>query len=203
MTKPEGAKRMKKSAYKPQLSVHIFTFQLSASKPSKSPPKTIFRTSINLGQCISPTLTQVPVSITWAGKEVYVILSYTQLVLYKIILFPNPEDPSSRNIFVPEKPIFLPRSAKDRRIRFFPAILRGGDCTKALLLISGCSGETSARPTGVYLSEEEDLGGWTALSDSLRLIDDLRTKQRLEGKFENFDVEDDCDLMPFSMREMG
>jgi hypothetical protein len=56
-----------------------------------------------------------------------------------------------------------------------------------------------APPTVVYLSVTKDLGGWVC-KDALSKTEKERQRNaagRLHGKYESFDLKDDCDIIPF------
>lgn len=99
-------------------------------------------------------------------------------------------------ILVPRETIFLPRSSRNRSVQFFPPQLPEG---KSTVIIGPRYGAHSSSAIGVYLSEK-DLGGWVDVAEKegeeVRLSGPL---QRLEGQFEEFNAEPDCDIIPFDL----
>jgi hypothetical protein len=111
--------------------------------------------------------------------------------------------------------IFLPNSSLDRKVHYFPpsAVSKSKDKNLATVIIGSrwpsSLGEgvrlkyETAHPIGLYVDEEKQLGGWKVLdavkceeTDEKTTDAKIRPSGRLHGKYEKFDLVDDCDIVP-------
>jgi hypothetical protein len=189
------------------LSFHVSTYRLSEAKTTKAPPDPVFHTSVNLGICEHYFVSKLPFVVTWTSQAAYLSISGRKLRLYKVMLFANnsgalppapPPPATTKHVFVPKETILLPRSARDRVVSFYPHIRADDDLGGVLILGSRSGAESmTSPPIGVYLSESA-LGGWVEAGDEDGVGNgEGWRQQRLEGMFEEFDAEEDCDLIPF------
>jgi hypothetical protein len=54
-------------------------------------------------------------------------------------------------------------------------------------------------PLGIYVDEQRQLGGWKLLegANSEEARENAGLRGWLQGKFEKFDLTDDCDIVPY------
>lgn len=200
-----------------------FRLRLAARKTTRCPPTLVHRVKVGLDPTTSLSPTRMPVEVTWAEPQVYLSRSsgFNHLVLLRVELFPPPKTPGEDMdlVTVPKLPIILPESARSRTVQYFPPNQRsrphglvligswaasqtGADeqlATKDAAAaahewdpVQGLPGAVSP-PIGLWLREEEDLGGW-GKSTVEEVIDKNRDKGAWKGKMEIFAPEDDCDL---------
>lgn len=128
----------------------------------------------------------------------YVCLSGSTLRVYKIPLAqPESEVAYAATITTPTEKVFLPRSAQDRTVQFFPPSGPGAPST---VIVGPHYGVKTALPICIYL-QEKDLGRWINAQDEDHTNALKRLKRRAAGDFEPFDSDDDCDLIPMDMDE--
>jgi len=91
--------------------------------------------------------------------------------------------------------IYLPRSSKHRSVQYFPPHVADGNST---VIIGPRYGRFPAPAIGVYLTPE-DLGGWVAVSSGEEQDGEAVCvpRQAIRGQLEDFDREQDCDIIPF------
>jgi hypothetical protein len=180
--------------------------KLSKSKPTKIPPKLFAMTSLRLGCGIRPHMQGLPFAFTWGADDLYLTISHSRLRVYRVSL-PSAQSTAStpttdttqkpNNEFavtVPKECIFLPRSARNRSVQFFPPDAEGAN---SVIIIGPRYGNYPAPSIGVYL-KDQDLGGWVPLDDREGEGQLHTPMKRLEGQlFEQFDEENDCDIIPF------
>ncbi|KAL5320545.1 hypothetical protein ACEPPN_011354 [Leptodophora sp. 'Broadleaf-Isolate-01'] len=191
------------------LYMHVMLLKLSSKKPTKIPPKMVASTSLRLGYDMKLHVQNLPFAFTWTRNDLYLTVSHSRLRVYRIS-FPGTalgqESSSSTapengiraeskdfTVTVPSKCIFLPRSSRNRAVQFFPPDLPGQN---SVLIIGPRHDKHPTPPIGVYL-KEDDLGNWISVEDK-EGEGMLHTPQkRLQGQFEEFDEDLDCDLIPF------
>ncbi|KAJ5174459.1 uncharacterized protein N7482_000336 [Penicillium canariense] len=187
------------------ISCHVLVLQLSATSPSRTPPKLYATTTVHLG-CSSwrPFVPTLPFAFTWTPTELYLCISESILRTYRIIfpalspVRPNAteKEPASQaafNVLVPEESILLPRSARIRSVQFFPPATAGGNAT---VVIGPRYGKHPAPSIGIYL-QEKDLGAWVAADPAMIGRRLCMPEDRWTGEFEDFDELQDCDIIPF------
>jgi hypothetical protein len=210
--KPRG-RRSRKSDVKPKaakvcLYMHVMILRLSSKKPTKIPPKMVATTSLRLGCDMKPHVQILPFAFTWSATELYLTISHSRLRVYRITLpspAAKPEVPSTMDsegevpkpneftITVPKECIFLPRSSRNRSVQFFPPDAPGAN---SVVIIGPRHDKHPTPPIGVYL-KDHDLGGWVPVEDKEGEGMLHMPHKRLQGQFEEFDEEQDCDLIPF------
>lgn len=110
------------------LRLHVSTHRLSERKTSRSPPRLVFRTALSLPATYTETIqlsvSNLPYTITWAEKHIYVTHSETPLRVYKMPLFKEAEEigiteTAPKAVFVNAAEVYLPSSAETRKVYFF------------------------------------------------------------------------------------
>lgn len=110
------------------LRLHVSTHRLSERKTSRSPPRLVFRTALSLPATYTETIqlsvSNLPYTITWAEKHIYVTHSETPLRVYRIPLFKEVEEmeitkTAPKAVFVIAAEVYLPSSAETRKVYFF------------------------------------------------------------------------------------
>lgn len=198
--------------------LQISTHRLSSTRTTRSPPRLVYRTTASLGLTNSLSVSRSPYTLQWAEKHVYVTTRGTKLSVRKIPLFRDiGEDPESKGKECqPQRSVFLPRTVDFRTLWFIPSTSTPKErpphtdknaAGKFVTVIVGSHSpipnqrlvvpqDQVSPPIVVRLHEDKDLGGWTCKKS---LIEDMQfnnTGGRLKGKFESFDLNDDCDLIP-------
>lgn len=181
----------------------------------------IHRVKVSLGETVSFSGSTMPVNLTWSATKVYLsrssdenLLNVFRVGLFKAAKHANGEIVTEYPVSVPRQPIFMPESARSREIRYFPPhvdddrgtiIIGSGSVRPAWLPHSeatceNCGGEKAksalmefSPPTGLYVKEDADLGGWS-LSDAVVEMKSTSADGQLKRKIEHFDADDDCDF---------
>ncbi|KAH7364600.1 hypothetical protein BKA65DRAFT_141598 [Rhexocercosporidium sp. MPI-PUGE-AT-0058] len=192
------------------LYMHVIILKLSSKKPTKIPPKMVASTSLRLGYDMKHHVQNLPFAFTWTRNDLYLTVSHSRLRVYRIA-FPRtvlgrqeispsstPEvdtnnDSRAFTVTVPSKCIFLPRSSRNRSVQFFPPDVPGQN---SVLIIGPRHDKHPTPPIGVYL-KGDDLGNWISLEDKEGEGMLHTPHKRLQGQFEEFDEDLDCDLIPF------
>ena len=205
------------------LTFHITTMRLSTTNPAKDRPTIVSRQCHALGPWTNPIVSILPYSWTWTPTAAYFTMTGFKLRVYRIPL-PSPKDTSAERktttegsrcspalITTPRETIFLPRSARERSVHFFPSpeLSSGSQCgtptgpdtgvgnkSNSTLIIGPRSGPKASPPIGVYLNER-DLGPWINVYEKEGEERMRPPKRRFTGAFEDFDEDDDCDIIPF------
>ncbi|KAJ6543109.1 hypothetical protein B0H19DRAFT_957631, partial [Mycena capillaripes] len=204
-----------------KLALLVSTYRLSARKTCRSPPSLIYRVRLDLGSVTTISVSKLPCTLTWTATELYFTRSGKTLSVFRIPLFGSDRNESpemERHVLVPRKPIFLPHTAENRDVYYFPP---DGDSTICRVIIGSetrgrkvnetevadqffaAHGDSSGKyvfglqsrlapPVGCYLDEQTDLGGWRKSDKRSELPGDLGIGQ-LDQRLEKFDPEDDCD----------
>lgn len=176
------------------LTVVITTLRISSSKSSINRPVTIAKKIHNLGIWKKPYFPTIPYTWTWTKSSAYFCINGLTLRVYKIPLAtPGVAIPENEPITTPSETIFLPYSAQERSVQFFPASLTAGVST---VIIGPQYGPEPSAATGLYLSEK-DLGPWVDVKEKEDANSLKGLKRRATGKFEEFDTDDDCDIIPY------
>ena len=204
------------------LTFHVTTMQLSSTNPAKGRPIIVSRQCHSLGVWTNPLVSILPYTWTWTPTAAFFTMTGFKLRVYRVPL-PSPNDSSAKRqtnveasrcspalITTPRETIFLPRSARERSVHFFPSpemasgglrgILKGSDSgtrnkPNSTLIIGSRYGPKMSPPIGVYLSER-DLGPWVNVHDKEGEERMRPPKRRFTGAFEEFE-DDDCDIIPF------
>ncbi|QKX57422.1 uncharacterized protein TRUGW13939_04534 [Talaromyces rugulosus] len=211
----EADKSEEGQPHKVLLSLQVTTHRLSVLKTARSPPRLVFRTTISLGGAPSIQVSNLPYFLTWTDTELFFTIRGRELNMIRIPLFQSPTSSSTEtkpNIRYLKSPIFLPRSTYVRNMYFFPEVANGmGKRDKkasTLILGSHCSlpnqdfavpKSMSFPPIGVFLRENTDLE-WACKKTSDETYATQRMNNacgRLKGKFESFDLVEDCDIVPY------
>lgn len=201
------------------LNLQVSTHRLSARKTARVPPKLIFRTNVPLGKSDSLAVSRPPHTLTWVAGYLYFTTSSQTLDVIRVPLFPDPAAPNgvskpgaaaAAGSEVCSQNVYLPRSAKVRSVHYFPpgSDKKGSKSDQATVILGsqmnmpsqGGTGEKHdiSPPAGFYLNEESQLG-WEVMEGS-RAEQGQKLKAsagRLQGKFEHFDHNEDCDLVPY------
>lgn len=194
------------------LSLQVSTHRLSEHKTANSPPRMVFRTTVELGSTPRLSVSSLPHFLTWSDTQLFFTSRNAKLDVLRIPLFRPAGDKVDLNICSLQKPIFLPRSIEARNMYFFPSqgttnkISRKKE-TKSATLILGAQTCLPSQgilvprhmcypPIAVFLREDKDLI-WACKSsnDEARKINNACG--RLRGKFESFDHNEDCDIIPY------
>jgi hypothetical protein len=206
-----------------QLNLQVSTHRLSIRKTTRSPPRLLYRTTVNLGSVATLNVSQSPYTLQWTDQELYVTTRAETLQVMKIPLFLDASSGKSSVCHI-QKEVYLPRTIEWRSLHFFPATStlplgsrhnsfeqrRDDDVKKAKIIIGSHSSIPSQNivvplyqvspPIGVLLHNERDLGGWKCKAITAMAEDKERLNNaggRLQGKFETFDQNEDCDIIPF------
>ncbi|KAF3097082.1 hypothetical protein TWF103_009611 [Orbilia oligospora] len=199
------------------LNLHVVMIEVSPPKPIAVPPKPVCITSVNLGFCERYLIKTSPFTFTWSDDKLYVSVSSSRLRVYQvgILRSPNINTPTSTAEIgggEPQDPdcgtqynlgtvktlkeiIFLPRSARNRKVQYLPPKKAGDPST----VIIGPQ-PNGSQPASIVLSlTEEDIGGWLSLKEK-DLAGEVLLNPRLQrkGMYEEFDVTEDCDFVPIS-----
>ena len=179
------------------LSFVVTTLQLSTRKPCTERPLLVHRQVHNLGIWKKTYFPTLPYSWTWTKAHAYFCINGLTLRVYKITL-PVPGCSSrvtmkDEKILTPSETVFLPYSAQDRTIQFFPPRQPGAAST---VIIGPQYGTDPSPAIAVYL-QSHDLGTWVDAKEKDDLLKSHGLRRRATGKFEEFDTDDDCDIIPY------
>lgn len=176
------------------LTVVIQTLRISTSKSSINRPVTIAKKIHNLGIWKKIYFPTIPYTWTWTKSAAYFCINGLTLRVYKIPLaVPGAQFPDNEPITTPLETVFLPHSAQERSVQFFPPSLTAGLST---VIIGPQYGSEPSAAIGVYL-KENDLGPWVDVKEKEDANSLRGLKRRATGKFEEFDTDDDCDIIPY------
>lgn len=199
------------------LKLQVSTHRLSSRKTASSPPRLIFRTTLDIGVVSKIPVSNLPFFVTWADRELFILKRGRSLDITKIPLFRSPEQ-TGLSICSLKDPIYLPRSTESRSMHFVPAPEPSlsespADRKRAKRFASLILGSYSSSPTrevfvpkalcdtpiAVFLRENRDLvwqcKSTSAGAEEMPLVNSACG--RLKGKFESFDLEEDCDIVPY------
>ena len=209
------------------LAFHVTTMRLSPTDPAKHPPTIISRQCHALGVWTKPFVSVLPYSWTWTPAATYFTMTGSKLRVYHVPLS-SPQSGSAEEqttvksarpshcspalITTPSETVFLPRSARERSIQFFPprepvpdekmsdgetpSSSSSGGTRVSTLIIGPRYGRHPSPPIGVYLTAT-DLGPWINIHDKEGEERIRAPRRRFTGLFEEFDEDDDCDIIPF------
>ncbi|CAO2655623.1 Nn.00g044260.m01.CDS01 [Neocucurbitaria sp. VM-36] len=172
------------------LTLQVSTHRLSVRKTTRSPPRLIYRTTIDLGTAPTLNISSSPYTLHWTDETLYLTTRAQTLHVMRIPLFPDAQTGKSSVCYI-QKEVYLPRTADSRTLHFFPrpppssrapstrsktsgqlqsAAAAAAQNTMAKIIIGSHSAIPSqgllvpryqvAPPIGVLLHEERDLGGW-------------------------------------------
>jgi hypothetical protein len=207
-----------------KLALLVFTYRLSVSKTSRSPPILIHRIRVEAGKRSSISASTIPFTVTWRPQDVYISCSSNRLTVYRISLFKEGSKKCSQDmmacpVMTLHKPLLLPGTATQRPVYYFPpftadkpaAVILGGETCpkrKAGTVIDEQSVWQSRQslctitsqpmqiPVGCLVHEGE-LGGWVK-SDPNNVEGDDRGIGKLDRRLVRFDYEADCDCESLS-----
>ncbi|KAI8955664.1 hypothetical protein F4801DRAFT_528531 [Xylaria longipes] len=183
-----------------KLFIQVITVALCRKDVCSGRPKTLARRSgIELGKWRTTTLYQLPFAITWTNSDLYVSLSREFLRVFKISHHLKEEKRGNSDscrpvtmdsdIYTLSKGIALPRSARFRSVNFFPATDRGA----ARIVLGSAYGGRPQPPAVLYL-KAENVGYWIKAEDAVLTFSEIPTT-RNDPLLEDFDADDDCDLI--------
>ncbi|KAG6906977.1 hypothetical protein DXG01_011142 [Tephrocybe rancida] len=182
------------------LAIVAYTFSLCSSQPTRTPPALVHQARIDLGQYPGSSVNNLPFTLTWSERMLYVTERSLTLKIYRISLFAEKSaDESVYPIFRPEKTIAMPGTSLRRNVHFFPSSQEGNDCAR-LILGPHSVYPRHLPPIGCFLNEEIDLGGWVR-SAGTQHVPDAQGDGQLIRPMERFNPEEDCDLRPFLFLE--
>lgn len=199
------------------LKLQVSTHRLSSRKTASSPPRLIFRTTLDIGVVSKIPVSNLPFFITWADRELFLVTRGRSLDITRIPLFRDPGQ-TGLSICSLKDPIYLPRSIESRSMHFVPAPEPStsespADRKRPKRFASLILGSYSSSPTrelfvpkalcdtpiAVFLRENRDLvwqcKSTSAEAEEMPLVNSACG--RLKGKFESFDLEEDCDIVPY------
>lgn len=178
------------------LDLEVIILRLSRSNPTRSSAEVLGRTNLRISCCVRSLAQQFPFTFSWQLTELFSTFSGSRLRVYRIDFRNHLDGKNKTNkmpVFTVRNTIFLPRSSRNRTVQLFPPLTAGAMWT---VIIGPRYGDKPTAGIGVYLSDD-DLGDWVDIEDkegeSARMIDG---RQQLEGLYEDFDLDDDCDLIP-------
>jgi hypothetical protein len=99
----------------------------------------------------------------------------------------------STQVTQPSEEITLPRTARCRRVQFFPSDTPKLD---GIVIIGPRDGEHSASPIVINLPSGS-LGAWRVVKRASNIDVSDEGHRKGESQFEAFDSEDDCDLIVY------
>jgi hypothetical protein len=201
-----------------ELTLQVSTHRLSANKVTRSPPRLMHRSAIPLGSVSTLNVSRSPHTLHWTEKYLYLTTRATTLDVKRIPLFRQSEGGENSVCYIQET-IFLPRTVSSRTLTFIPPPSNSPEAARthakkdaapfATVVIGSHSTMPSQRllvpksqvapPMVVYLHSQKDLGGWVC-KEALSKTEKERQRNsggRLQGRFESFDLKDDCDILPF------
>ncbi|KAF7927708.1 uncharacterized protein EAE98_006090 [Botrytis deweyae] len=204
------------------LSLQVSTHQLSSRKTARSPPRLLFKINVSLGESARMSASRLPYTLTWTDIELFFVTRGEELNVMRIPLFKGADDKTIPVCYT-QNSIYLPRSAESRNVYYFPPSpskskkekekAKGKEEVGKIIIGSNSSVPSQGLivtrrsmvqpPIGVLVKEDTDLGGWKCKSVDLE-TDEKGKKERinvlggrLQGKFESFDLKEDCDVIPY------
>lgn len=192
------------------LTLQVSTHRLSVRKTVSSPPRLVFRTNIFLDKTESVSVSTLPYTLTWTDENLYFVKRDTKLNVIRIPLFRPAKAGTQSVVCYVRNDIHLPRTAARRDVHYYPpqkGVRREREGMGTIIIGSYSSlpaqgillpQQAISPPIGVYVSEQHDLGEWICKAD----VTDTKQRHnnaggRLQGKFEQFDLKEDCDIVPF------
>jgi hypothetical protein len=107
------------------LSLQISTHRLSVRKTTRSPPRLMYRTTVNLGTVPTLNVSSSPYTLHWTDTYVYLTTNAQTLNVARISLFPSSTPsststkPAEPSICTTTSPLYLPRTTSSRTLHFF------------------------------------------------------------------------------------
>ena len=192
------------------LTLQVSTHRLSARKTARSPPHLVCRTNILLGRTHSVSVSTLPYTLTWTDQYLYFVRRDTKLNVIRIPLFRPTKAGEKTTVCYPHNDIYLPRTAGLRNVHYYPPqeYTRNGKEGFGTIIIGSHSSipaqgkiipqHAVKPPITVLVSEDKDLGGWECKADAIDVVQRHNNAGgRLQGKFERFDLKEDCDIVPY------
>ncbi|KAG1898125.1 uncharacterized protein F5891DRAFT_1148495 [Suillus fuscotomentosus] len=105
-----------------KLALLVCTYRLSRRKTARSPQQ-IHCMKLALGQTTRLHVSKMSSTLTWTSKDLYFSCSRKLLQVYRIPLFGTTEEKGKEDqqpVWMPRKPFFLPHSASNRAVYYFP-----------------------------------------------------------------------------------
>ncbi|KAJ6256479.1 hypothetical protein Dda_8341 [Drechslerella dactyloides] len=196
--------------------LHLLVFQLSAQGPTKFLPKLLGTTSLDIGRCERSLVGCLPFAFTWGADDLYITISSSRLRVYCIDIakiaaigkrvrdkgksklrcngVEGMEESGKGLVLTPKEIVFLPRSARNRTVQYIPPA-GSGRSDVATVIVGPKHGEHSLPGFALYLSRK-DLGDWVDINEKAGEDAKLFGKQKLKLPYEEFDVQQDCDIIP-------
>ncbi|KAF5879132.1 putative nacht domain protein [Botrytis fragariae] len=205
---------------KMHLSLQVSTHHLSSRKTARSPPRLLFKINVPLGESSSMSVSRLPYTLTWTDRELFFVTRGEELSVMRIPLFKGADD-NTAPVCYTQNPIYLPRSAESRNVYYFPPSkskkekdnAKGKEEVGKIIIGSHSSIPSQGLivprrsmvqpPIGVLVKESTDLGGWKCKSMNMETDGNGKKERinvqggRLQGKFESFDLKEDCDIIPY------
>ena len=192
------------------LTLQVSTHRLSTHKTEWSPPNLVARSSVSLNKTHSIEVSTIPYTLTWTDQYLYFVERDTKLNLVRVPLFRSGTAGDKTIVCRPRNDIHLPRTAASRDVHYFPPQEHAKKGKEGLgTIIIGSYSSLPAQgvlvprhavspPIGVLVSEEDDLGGWVCREEAVSSAQRQNIAGgRLQGKFERFDLKEDCDIVPY------
>ncbi|KAK6525440.1 hypothetical protein TWF694_005577 [Orbilia ellipsospora] len=181
------------------LILHVLVMKICEEKFIRQPDN-IMNITVDLGCCEKPLIKQLPFTFTWSDKELYVTVSSSRLRVYRVDLSGDTAtytdekcgtEAQSHLVKTPKEIIFLPRSARNRKVLFQPPSEPG---KLSMVIIGPRPHQSDASSIALYLSDQ-DLGGWVRLKDK-ELAEANLFSCHFNEMHEYFDAAFDCDIIP-------
>ncbi|KAI0535346.1 hypothetical protein GGR58DRAFT_479503 [Xylaria digitata] len=180
-----------------KLFIQVITVALCRKDVCSGRPRTLaYRSGIELGKWRTTTVCQLPFAITWTNTDLYVSLSREFLRVFKFSHHMKEKRGNSEScnpvavdsaVYTLSKGVALPRSARFRSVNFLPTTDRGA----AKIVLGSVYGSQPQPPAVIYL-KAENMGSWIKAEDAV--LTEIPTT-RNDPLLEDFDADDDCDLI--------
>jgi hypothetical protein len=179
-----------KSLRSSSFSIDIWQSRLSLDSTELQAPKTVSRVCVDLGPLPQKKVSQIPFHLNWEHEYIYLTMSSERLRVYRVPLKTR-SNLDKRPVMTLRNEIVLPRSARSRSIYFFP---RKETHSNHKVVIGSREGGAALHPVVIYLSDS-DLGEWIAVEEAEHF--GIGEKRRVDSMREQFDSDDDCDMIPY------
>lgn len=179
------------------ISLLVATYKLCSTSPTRSPPSLVHRVRVDLDARTEFYVDNMPYTLSWTQDALYVSWSSNTLKVFRIELFRS--DDTRNLVSTPKNLIYLPDSAVNSQVRFFPGQNASSPSRVVIGKVTNAFQINHAKSDPLPLIScfltDEDLGGWE--NASVRSHDPA---DELEGQIElildAFDVDGqfDCEL---------
>lgn len=189
-----------------KFSLLVATYRLCKTDPSRRPPCLVHRVKVALGitdHMPDGNHDMLLYTMTWTPDALFFTCTNELLRVYRVNLFNEKREPLDciNFVHVPQEPIFLPDSAMERKVYFFPSMaVELGDRVPARVVVSAARqaslssayARDKASPPLVCFLNEAHLGAWQKSSLCEEIPKD-RGVCRFDQYLEAFNSEEDCD----------